>query len=984
MAFPIPSHLPRRPNPQDVSSQILSKIDAATNQSLNSTLAASWLAELDQTIQSTKERIHERVQRDLPEFKRQLASSKSVQTRLESLTTNVDSLSESISNPETGLIPTLIGNLSRHAEVAQEATDASVAYDTLFHLLRVKKELKTLESLIEAGKLPEAVEVCRKLETLFQESPAHLNETNVMTDAKRRFGAAQARNEEQLSDAFTRSILVSYNEIIMLSSVQVRQSETVLSLESIMSSLSPSSLANHLTTLRRDLTTHFFDYMLKQNVQVSTPPSIVEHKLLLLPAPPCEPHSKELSARLESLSIVLGHLQRHFFKYLPTSHSTTFTRSLCKPTTTSVLNNLLIPALPSSFDLLPDFLTLVDHAVSFEDADIVGILGNDPHDRPVKAWADGACGHYERQRRTLILGHARDVIIAPEDSTDVFVVEIDILPEATPSVVPVQEDVSPGAVGADGKVKDDAWGFDDDLNSGSAVEADGWGFDDDLEPEPEPEAELEREPESIPEPPPLVQPDDVSSSPSLANGTKGITGEPDAAEAWGWNDEDNVPPAEETAWDDPWADAPSPVSAKPPESPTTNGSRPPPIPSIPPPTLAPPTVSSSHPKAATRLEKAAKKGKKHASHDFSSDKASSDTASPIPSFAFHPSPTPAATTPEPEHPLPSASKRPSRLTVTNVPKETYSVSGRTKRIIRIVEDVLAEGTQFASSKLFRTPSASSSSSATPGSIILLTAPAVLDLHRAIYPVKFGRELRRAEAGMRFANDCAYLGEEVQRIRRGLKGGDAVPVGERLGECVRCFRVLSDSWYHDVVGAQKHAIDKILATGTQGLVYTGDQDRYDECEDAINQALQDIRRLAHKLKGILAKSKYYTAIGMVADAALSRLMADVLALPDIPEVESHRLSELCRIFNAMEGMFVEDPAQPSFVVAYVPSWLKFSYLSELLEASMADITYLFEEGALVDFQVDELVRLVRALFADTPLRTNTINKLLGGHPIPATQ
>jgi centromere/kinetochore protein ZW10 len=47
--------------------------------------------------------------------------------------------------------------------------------------------------------------------------------------------------------------------------------------------------------------------------------------------------------------------------------------------------------------------------------------------------------------------------------------------------------------------------------------------------------------------------------------------------------------------------------------------------------------------------------------------------------------------------------------------------------------------------------------------------------------------------------------------------------------------------------------------------------------------------------------------------------------------------------------------------------------------MADITYLFEESALVDFEVDELIQLVRALFADTTLRTTTINKLLGGHP-----
>ena len=68
------------------------------------------------------------------------------------------------------------------------------------------------------------------------------------------------------------------------------------------------------------------------------------------------------------------------------------------------------------------------------------------------------------------------------------------------------------------------------------------------------------------------------------------------------------------------------------------------------------------------------------------------------------------------------------------------------------------------------------------------------------------------------------------------------------------------------------------------------------------------------------------------------------------------------------------------MAYVPSWLKFSYLSEVLEASMADITYLFEEGALVDFEIDELVKLVTALFSDTPLRAETIQKIQSGHTV----
>lgn len=47
--------------------------------------------------------------------------------------------------------------------------------------------------------------------------------------------------------------------------------------------------------------------------------------------------------------------------------------------------------------------------------------------------------------------------------------------------------------------------------------------------------------------------------------------------------------------------------------------------------------------------------------------------------------------------------------------------------------------------------------------------------------------------------------------------------------------------------------------------------------------------------------------------------------------------------------------------------------------MADITYLFNSGALIDFSVDELASLLRALFSDTPLRASTIDKVMQGHP-----
>ena len=54
MAFPIPSHLPRKGYPRDIYSTILSKLDDVSLQTLNAQLASAWLAELDEEIQLIK------------------------------------------------------------------------------------------------------------------------------------------------------------------------------------------------------------------------------------------------------------------------------------------------------------------------------------------------------------------------------------------------------------------------------------------------------------------------------------------------------------------------------------------------------------------------------------------------------------------------------------------------------------------------------------------------------------------------------------------------------------------------------------------------------------------------------------------------------------------------------------------------------------------------------------------------------------------
>lgn len=100
-----------------------------------------------------------------------------------------------------------------------------------------------------------------------------------------------------------------------------------------------------------------------------------------------------------------------------------------------------------------------------------------------------------------------------------------------------------------------------------------------------------------------------------------------------------------------------------------------------------------------------------------------------------------------------------------------------------------------------------------------------------------------------------------------------------------------------------------------------------------------------MQGILLRSKYYTAIGSVVDAALARILEDVLALPDIPEVESNRLSELCRILHALEGLFMEDS---NSVSAFGQSCLVRWY-AEVLQATIHSRIRTFLAQVLVSFR-----------------------------------
>ncbi|KAI9451675.1 Centromere/kinetochore Zw10-domain-containing protein [Lactarius psammicola] len=929
MAFPIPSHLPRNAAPQDASSQILSKISSASAKSLNAEVAASWVAELDQAILGSKERhvltlpqakIHERINADILLFEQQLASSGAVQERFAALRANVDELNDVV----WVLYPPWLRALSTHAALAQQTQDTETTLDSMERLLRCREEFDYLVSLANEGKLAEAVQASTRLQNLLDTAPPALKEAEVFSSLKAAFRTAKDRVEEQLTDAYSRSVVLSSRELTIRPTIQVRDSDTVLDLTSIFASCSTASLSEHLAVLRRDIDAYYIRHILSQPVSLTHSfakdvSGVLSHKLSLLSSPSA---SEDLSTRLENLMSLLDFLDAQLFATLPSPHATNFKKTLCKPVTSALLQQFLVSLLPSSLPAMPRYLRLLKQAETLEEKYVIGMLGQDPRDREVKTWTDSVSSHYERKRRAQILEGARQMILREGDCTQIRV-EVD-LPNAPPPPSSAQATHGSGS-SSEGAwdVSDDAWGLEgeesgDTDNLGSAAEEeDAWGFDD---------VPAERNPAEPEVPPGTYLPADDS--------------------AWGWDDnDDNLDEAASLRAsssgnsadldDDPWGGGESPKS-----SPERRA------------------LVSTH-KPASRLEKLANKAKAKATLPQSMD--SPVTAAPHSPPALAKPNKPAAigeATLKGKEPLRSVNRI-----------ETYTVSKRTQELADMVDAILQEGEEFASTTIF---GFGASATQSRGSVILQTGPAVFDLFRALYTAKFDQQPSELKT-MVFANDCVYARGRV------LRAAELCPNSAKDGllETADSLDSLGRKWFERSVEIQRDLVASYLKKA-EGFIGTADQERFDECEEAVTSILSQVRKVAKHWGGVLGKTKYFDALGSLVNSSLMRILDDILALPDITAVESHRLSELCRILHALEGLFIEDPEQPSFVVACVPAWLKFSYLSELLEASLADISYLFDEGALVDYETEELVKLVRALFADTPQRANMVNKLVAGH------
>ncbi|KAJ3020139.1 Centromere/kinetochore protein zw10 [Thoreauomyces humboldtii] len=256
-----------------------------------------------------------------------------------------------------------------------------------------------------------------------------------------------------------------------------------------------------------------------------------------------------------------------------------------------------------------------------------------------------------------------------------------------------------------------------------------------------------------------------------------------------------------------------------------------------------------------------------------------------------------------------------------------------------------------------------------------SAHAILDLFRAVVPVHAAHRLATIpQMPMVLFNDCMYIAHHLLLLhlenRRTGSQGNAGYLGLAIA-----FRAISEQVLDAELARQRDILQGII-DDADGFDVLNEQRRV-IVEKTLKQLTHQLVRLSNVWQPVTPPSMYAATLAPLISYTLRLLSSQVLALIDIGEQESHSLHVLLTSFHEaltplLAGLSSEDYGGPP-----VPELAKFRHLVSILESSFAGIMELYRSAALKAFEEEELVRLVRALFADTPLRRANLEKIRSG-------
>ncbi|KAJ0419970.1 hypothetical protein BJY00DRAFT_301819 [Aspergillus carlsbadensis] len=296
-------------------------------------------------------------------------------------------------------------------------------------------------------------------------------------------------------------------------------------------------------------------------------------------------------------------------------------------------------------------------------------------------------------------------------------------------------------------------------------------------------------------------------------------------------------------------------------------------------------------------------------------------------------------------------------------KENYTITDVPDSILHIIRQ------QVADSVAISQPTNTSTLVSSSGAGLLALPTLILAMFKATASSSYSLKLNSGQ--MYLYNDSLYLSERVREVA----DKSQLPRLHADAEALERFGKLA---YSKEMQTQRTIITDLL-DGAQGFSQCSEQPFLGECENAVSATVDRLQDVYAEWQPILSHSALLQALGSLVSTVINKIIIDIVDLGDISEAQSQKLVSFCNQLSKLEKLFLpanSDSTEPVHMTAvYVRNWLKFQYLINILESSLADIKFLWVEGELsLEFSADEVVDLMEALFAESDYRRKAIAEI----------
>ncbi|CAL00686.1 hypothetical protein CBS63078_2386 [Aspergillus niger] len=293
-------------------------------------------------------------------------------------------------------------------------------------------------------------------------------------------------------------------------------------------------------------------------------------------------------------------------------------------------------------------------------------------------------------------------------------------------------------------------------------------------------------------------------------------------------------------------------------------------------------------------------------------------------------------------------------------REKYTITDIPNSILGIVKQ------QIVDSNTISQPAHAHSRVVSSGTGLLALPTLILAMFKATASTFYGLKLSAGQ--MYLYNDSLYLAGQVRDLAEEYQI-------TRLHADIEALEKYGKLAYSKEMQTQRTIVTDLL-DGAQGFSQCSEQPFLGECENAVSATVDRIRDVFKEWQPILSQSALLQSIGSLVSTVISKIIIEIEDLGDISEPQSQRLVSFCNQVTGLEDLFIPEGPDSTdrspMTAVYVQNWLKFQYLINILESSLADIKFLWLEGELgLEFSPDEVVDLIEALFAESDYRRKAI-------------